>query len=140
MNADELIATFTDWARHDPRVIAAALCGSYARGEAGPDSDVDLCIIARDPRVLLKERDWINAMGSGARVAGPIEDYGLMQSLRVRYGTTEAEFGVTDPSWIRSPLDAGSAAVINNGFRILFDPDQQLANAAIEAAASSPRG
>ena len=79
-------------------------------------------------------------MGSGARVTGPVEDYGLMQSLRVRYGTTEAEVGVTDASWIRSPLDAGSAAVINNGFRILFDPDQQLANAVIEAAASSPRG
>ncbi len=43
------------WCHRHPGVLYAALFGSYARGEAGPQSDVDLLLVARNPRSLEKD-------------------------------------------------------------------------------------
>jgi hypothetical protein len=134
MGAYELIAKVADWSQRDHRVSAAAVCGSCARGEAGPDSDVDFCILAADPHSLLDNPSWIHGFGDDARVAGPVEDYNLVQSVRVFYGPTEAEFGVTDEAWAELPIDRETAGVINAGLRIIYDPDGRLAAAAAAAA------
>ena len=134
LDAYELIAKVADWSQCDHRVIAAAVCGSYARDKAGPDSDVDFCIVTRDPRSLLDDRSWIDSFGADARVAGPVEDYNLVQSIRVFYGSTEAEFGITDETWAQLPIDRETAGVINDGLRIIYDPDGLLATAAAHAA------
>ena len=118
----------------DDRVIATGICGSHARGEARPDSDIDFCIVTPDPRSLLDDRAWILEFGRDAQVAGPIEDYNLVQSLRVFYGTTEAEFGVTDRAWAEPPIDRDTATVINDGLTILYDPEDILARAVACAA------
>ena len=131
MDAHELISRVTDWSYRDDRVIACGLCGSYARGDAGPDSDVDFCILTPEPRALLEDRAWIDSLGDNARIAGAVEDYRLVQSLRVFYGSTEAEFGVTDATWAQVPIDKETAAVINNGFQILYDPDGDLDDAVV---------
>lgn len=34
-------------AREDPQVLAVILYGSHARGEAGPGSDVDVCLVLK---------------------------------------------------------------------------------------------
>ena len=115
-------------------MTAAGLCGSYARGDAGPDSDIDFCVIAAEPRVLLEDRTWMLDLGADARIVEGVEDYQLVQSIRVFYGPTEVEFGVADEAWMRLPVDKDTAGVINNGFRILFDPDGRLAAAAADAA------
>jgi len=130
----ELIAKVADWSRRDDRVIAAGVCGSYARGDARPDSDVDFCILTQDPNSLLDNRSWIRGFGAGARVAGPVEDYNLVQSIRVFYGSTEAEFGVTDEAWMRLPIDRETAGVINDGLRVLYDPAGRLEKAVACAA------
>lgn len=135
MDAYELIAKVADWSQRDHRVIAAAICGSYARGDAGPDSDVDFCIVTPVPQSLLTDRSWISGLGAEARVAGRVEDYRLVQSIRVFYGPTEAEFGVTDEAWMRLPIDIETARVINDGLHILYDPEGCLADAAACAAA-----
>ena len=70
-------------------------------------------------------------------MAGEIEDYNLVQSIRVFYGETEAEFGVTDQAWAEPPIDRESAGVINDGFWILFDPAGQLERAVAYAASLS---
>lgn len=127
---DELISKVAGWAQSDNRVVAVGICGSHARGEARPDSDIDFCILTPDPASLLDDRAWIAGFGSDARVAGPVEDYNLVQSVRVFYGTTEAEFGVTDLAWTQPPIDRETASVINNGLRILYDPDGRLREAA----------
>lgn len=134
MDPYELIAKVAEWAMLDDRVIALGLCGSYARATARPDSDIDFCILSQDPKSLLEDRSWILSIGPEARVAGPIEDYNLVQSIRVFYGTTEAEFGVTDEAWAQLPLDRGTAGVINDGLRILYDPEGRLAEASAFAA------
>lgn len=122
------------WAQHDDRVLAAGVCGSHARDEARPDSDIDFCIVCSDPRPLLEDRSWIHEFGSNARVAGPVEDYKLVRSIRVLYGPTEAEFGVTDQAWMELPIDRETARVINNGLKILYDPAGSLEKAVAYAA------
>ena len=134
MGADELIAKVASWSQRDERVIAAGVCGSYARGEARSDSDIDFCIVTPDPGSLLEDRSWIHDLGSDARVAGPVEDYNLVRSVRVFYGATEAEFGVTDQAWMQLPIDRGTAGVMNDGLRILYDPEGRLERAVASAA------
>jgi hypothetical protein len=138
LSPSELIETVTQWARIDDRVIALGLCGSYARGTRRPDSDIDFCVLCQDPKSLLEDRSWIRGFGSDARIAGPVEDYNLVQSIRVFYGTTEAEFGVTDQAWAQRPLDRETAGVIRDGLKILYDPERRLADAAAYAARMFP--
>ncbi len=63
-----------------------------------------------------------------------MEDYNLVQSIRVFYGTIEAEFGVTDQTWVKMPIDSETARVINDGLWILYDPAGQLEQAVAYAA------
>jgi len=67
-------------------------------------------------------------------VAANVEDYNLVQSIRVFYGTTEAEFGVADQAWMQLPIDPGTAGVMNDGLRILYDPEGRLEKAVTYAA------
>ncbi len=134
VGADELIAKVRSWSQRDDRVIAAGLCGSHARGEARPDSDIDFCILTANPGSLLEDRSWIFDFGADARVAGPVEDYNLVQSIRVFYGETEAEFGIADEAWADPPVDPETIGVINDGLRILHDPERRLERAVAYAA------
>ena len=129
MNADELIEKVTSWSKRDDRVIAAGVCGSHARGEARHDSDIDFCILTPDPSSLLEDRSWICGFGADAEMPGPTEDYNLVQSIRVFYESTEAEFGVTDQAWAQLPIDPETAGVMINGLRILYDPEGLLKKA-----------
>lgn len=129
MEADELIEEVSSWSNRDDRVIAAGLCGSHARGEARPESDIDFCLLTPDPGSLLIERSWIYDFGADAQVPGPTEDYNLVQSIRVFYGATEAEFGITDQAWAHLPIDPETAGVIRNGLRVLYDPEGRLEKA-----------
>ena len=46
-----------------------------------------------------------------------LEDYGLVQSRRVRYGNgVEVEFGITTIGWLNTaPIDEGSRRVMSDG-------------------------
>ncbi len=101
-------------------ILAAALVGSQARGTAGPDSDVDLVILAREPRVYLKETAWAGRFGQIEKQQ--VEDYGRVRSLRVWYNSgLEVEYGFTTESWVAMPLDAGTRQVMMDGMRVLFE-------------------
>lgn len=39
----------------DPRILAAYVIGSIARGEAGPESDFDLAVVVRNTRFLSED-------------------------------------------------------------------------------------
>ena len=129
MDANELIDRVANWSKRDDRVVALGICGSHARGEARPDSDIDFCILTFDPDSLLQDRSWIFGFGTNAQVSKDIEDYNLVQSVRVFYGATEAEFGVTDQAWAEIPIDPDTAGVMNDGLRILYDPEGRLKRA-----------
>ena len=134
MKPEELIAKMLRWSERDDRVTALGLHGSYARGDQRPDSDIDFCILTNEPKALLDDLSWVAALGGASRIAGPVEDYNLVQSVRVFYGPTEAEFGVTDEAWATPPIDPETAGVINDGLKILYDPDGKLERARVFAA------
>src|SRR6266545_5072717 len=115
------LAELAAWAASHDDIAAVALVGSYARGAARPDSDVDVVILANDPRRYLDDTQWIEHFGA----AGPPEreDYGMVQSLRVTYRDgLEVEFGLTVPQWAGTEgLEAGTREVVSDGCRIIFD-------------------
>ena len=120
---DELAA----WAAQRGDVVGVALVGSYARGTAGPDSDVDVVILAEDPERLLSDATWVGRFGEAGEPER--EDYGVVQSLRVTYGDgLEVEFGITSPKWADTEtLDRGTREVVEGGCRVVFDRDGALA-------------
>ena len=117
---ERCVAEVTAWAIEASDVVALVLVGSHARGEAGPDSDLDLVVLTTRPRERVERPDWVGRFGGVARVLG--EDWGRVQSLRVFYESgLEVEFGVALPDWATEP-DKGTRAVVRKGLRVLWDP------------------
>lgn len=117
----EFLQSVTNWAQQCEAVVGLALVGSHARGEACPDSDIDLFVLCADARELIGNSGWTGEFGVVEEVVS--ESYGPTTSIRVFYnGGTEVEFGIADPAWANVPLDAGTQRVISDGIRILHDP------------------
>ena len=128
MTVDELLKAVTSWAEHEVDIVSVALVGSRARGDARSDSDVDLVIQCTRPERYLKELTWLSQFG--VVQATSIEDWGLVQSLRVFYvGGPEAEYGITSPEWVNFPLDEGTIKVLRDGVLVLLDRDGSLTRA-----------
>jgi predicted nucleotidyltransferase len=116
----QFLSDFTRWASSQPDILAAALLGSYARNEATSASDVDLIIIAKEPKTYLHDTTWAQYFRTINRQR--IENYGRVTSLRVWYsGSYEVEYGLTDETWTASPLDKGTQKVISGGMQVLFE-------------------
>jgi len=111
---------FVDWAAVQGDVHAIALVGSYARGAARDDSDIDLVLLTDQPQKYLEELKWIESFGRLEK--RQTEDYGKLTSVRVWYRDgVEVEYGITTPDWAASPLDAGTQEVILGGMIVLFE-------------------
>ncbi len=122
---DDFLQRFTRWASSEAGILAAALVGSYARGQGRPDSDVDLVLICASPQYYLASPRWVLEFGD---VAGRrFEDYGKLTSLRVWYGNgLEVEYGIAGKDWAALPLDEGTRQVIADGMVILYERDGLL--------------
>jgi predicted nucleotidyltransferase len=128
VNVNEVYAflhSLVAWAREQPDLVAVALVGSYARGTAGPRSDVDLVLLLRDPAPYLANTSWVSQFGDPIRMAR--EDWGKVTSLRVFYADgLEVEYGLTDHSWGSDPRDEGDASVIRAGCAVLYERSNHL--------------
>jgi uncharacterized protein len=107
-------------------IRALALVGSRARGTAGPRSDIDLLVLSDDPDAYLARDDWIAALGAFEPLA--TRGWGAVTEHRLRHrGGLEIDFAVGRPSWASTdPIAPGTARVVDDGFRILYDPDELL--------------
>lgn len=123
---EEFIKKFTNWSKNHEQILVMALVGSYARGEAKPDSDVDLVIITNQPEKFLKDDSWIKEFGEVKKQAD--EDYQLAQGKRVFYKNgIEAEYGITTLEWAKTdPVYSGTKRVITDGAKILYDKNGLL--------------
>lgn len=122
---EEFLQQFVDWAANQADILAVALVGSYARGQARQSSDVDLVMIAADPARLLQRPAWVERFGRVRQVQ--IEDYGKVTSVRAWYRDgLEVEFGLTNREWVRQPLDPGTRRVIEQGLRVVYEQENIL--------------
>ena len=125
--AERLLDVARRWAmdRHDLR--AMALVGSWARGAARADSDVDLVLLTDNTAAYLEDRMWLAAFA--AKEIARRRKWGVVTELRAVLGSgLEVEFGITSPKWAStSPVDPGTRRVVSEGLVALHDPDGLLA-------------
>ena len=116
----DFLDAFVSWASDQSDVQAIALVGSYARGAARDDSDIDLVILTDQPKKYLDSIGWVERFGRVEK--HQTEDYGKLISIRVSYQNgAEVEYGITTPDWAATPLDAGTREVILGGMIVLFE-------------------
>ena len=85
--------SFVNWAAAQPDVQAIARVGSYARGEARGDPDIDLVLLTDRPQKYLEDLKWIDRFGRVEKYQ--TEDYGKLISIRVWYQNgSEVEYGI----------------------------------------------
>jgi predicted nucleotidyltransferase len=70
---EQFLSAVVQWASAQPDIAAVALAGSYARGAAGPSSDVDFIILTSRSERYLQATDW-------AATFGPIAKSGIVMS------------------------------------------------------------
>ena len=127
LNVRAFLQSVVEWAKNEPDLMALALVGSHARGEASPESDVDLILLLRNPKEYLKNRGWISEFGEPRHIVQ--EDWGKVTSLRVLYADgLEVEYGLANLEWGSDPGDEGDAHVIGNGLIVLYEKDGHLSN------------
>ena len=127
---EQLLERAVAWARQHPDIRGLALVGSWARGSARADSDVDLVVLTTASDRYLDDDAWTAALGHArvvrTRAWGPLTERRLLLD-----GGLEVEVGVTGPAWAATdPVDPGTRRVVTDGLRILHDPDGQLATLA----------
>jgi predicted nucleotidyltransferase len=111
------------WAADRADVAAVLLVGSFASGDAGPDSDVDLVIITEEKREFIEDWDWAREFGPAEGISW--EDWGKIRSLRVHFKNgLEVEFGLASTDWLTTPFDSGTSEVLLSGVAIVFDQDR----------------
>ena len=129
----ELILTeVVRWARNYADIYAISLVGSWARGTARIDSDIDLIVLSSNPSSFRKNKTWLDQI-DWQRVVSPVKDwkdadYGLAWSRHVYLeDKTKIEFGFGCLEWASlNPIDAGTFRVVSNGCRILYEPEKLM--------------
>lgn len=95
-DTQDFLDRFIRWASDQPGVHGVAVVGSYSRGEARADSDLDFVILTDRPETYLHNVQWIEQFGSVMK--HQTEGYGKLTSLRVWYQHgLEVEYGITTP-------------------------------------------
>ena len=108
---------------------AAALCGSWARGNPHEDSDLDFLIIVEDPAALRRRQKWLPELDftiTGFSYVGhTTATYGVVWSAHIDLEPRgEIELAFANETWARlTPLDPGTRHVVTDAFRILADKD-----------------
>jgi uncharacterized protein len=133
-----ILAEVTQWASRRTDIVAAALVGSWARGAARLDSDIDLMFLAANPASFRQDEKWTNeiqwAVIDAEIDAWEDKDYGVIWSRHLYLNSyldreIEVEFSFGLPCWASvHPIDAGTLRVVSDGCRILYDPEKLLSN------------
>ena len=107
-----------------PGVVAIAVVGSWARGAARADSDLDLVVLTEQPSVALCTSDWIAVFGDEVDVGcAPLTSEPSRNAGSGCPTGLVIEVGIAEPSWAATdPLDAGTERVVRDGVVPLHDP------------------
>ena len=109
-----------EYARNISHIESIFIVGSYARGTNKENSDLDIVIITSNKSEMVLNQDFTQEFGEIDKQQ--TEYYGACTSIRVWYKNgKEIEFGIVEPSWISTPLDAGTYQVLSDGYKIIID-------------------
>jgi predicted nucleotidyltransferase len=111
------------WALAQDDVVGAAVVGSWARGAARMDSDIDIVVLTTDKARYLDDDQWVAiVLGESAPII-TTQDWGPVTERRVRLSSgLEVEFGFVTPSWATTdPVDPDTARVVRDGCKPLED-------------------
>ena len=120
-----IIQMVHQWAAERDDVRGLAVVGSWARGAARMDSDVDIVVLTDTPDHADAQR-WMRLLG-GQLIR--LQRWGPLNEVRIRRPSGfEVELGIAPLSWATTaPVDDGTYRVISDGLRIVYDPDGILA-------------
>jgi predicted nucleotidyltransferase len=123
-----LLTIIVRWAANSPHILAVALVGSYARGAARADSDIDLMLITSTPETFRQETQWLQQI-DWEHIQAHITtwkdaDYGLVWSRHTQLSNgTEIELSFGPPQWAATnPIDTSTYKIVSAGCWILLDP------------------
>ena len=137
VRAEKFLERLRIWGQTDKDLRALVVVGSFARGDAGPDSDLDVVMMTRDPSKYLDDTTWVSTLGKASVVS--LESYGRVTSVRVLLDDgLEVEFGVAPADWASEPYDAGTEHVARGGIVVLSDRDGHAT--ALATAMARPTG
>ena len=124
----ELLERVCGWASRKPDVVAVGLAGSWVRGDACRDSDVDLVLLTPTKQNYLENESWVQELG-GVRVVRTRRWGPKMTERRfILPSGLEVEAGIAPPSWAATdPVDPNLRTIVRDGFRVLYDPEGLLA-------------
>ena len=119
-----VIVLVQSWAQRRPDIQAVGLAGSWARDAQRLDSDADIVVLTTCTECYALSVGWIHdvllqeAPVTRTRQWGPVIERRL-----VLPSGFELEFGFATPAWAETePVDSGTARVVADGFRVLYDP------------------
>ena len=123
-----ILEAVTAWVESRDDIAIAALIGSWARGEARPDSDLDLMILTPVPATFRDDTTWVNEIdwrsAQSELIGWEDVDYGAVWSRHIAlapFAEVEISFGL--PSWADAdPPDPASLQIVRGGCRVLSDP------------------
>ncbi len=117
------------WAQRTPDIKAVGLAGSWARGAQRPDSDADIVVLTDTTDRYALSVDWIHDVLLRAAPVTRTQWWGpVIERRLVLPSDFELEFGFATSAWAETePVDGGTARVVSDGFRVLYDPHGILA-------------
>ena len=134
-----ILEKVANWAETRSEILALALVGSYARGEAKPDSDIDLMVITSNTEFFRQNHDWMHEINWDINceiLTFNDAQYGVVWSRHIylsrlnnEFNNIKVEIGFGLPTWASvNPIDSGTLAVVSRGCKILYDPQGILIN------------
>jgi hypothetical protein len=126
LEVDGLRDRLLSWAESTSSVRGVAVVGSWARGNAWMDSDVDVIVLTDNPVSFLVGSAWVEpATGQDAPIVRSQAWGPILTERRVRLASDlEVEFGFTTSQWSATdPVDRGTERVVQGGCQVLYDPE-----------------
>lgn len=116
-----------EYARNTSYIESIIIIGSYAKRTNRENSDLDIVIVTSNKTGMISSQDFIHNFGDVYKQQ--TEYYGACTSIRVWYKDgKEVEFGLVEPSWILTPLDAGTYQVLSDGYKLVIDKKRHFEN------------
>jgi hypothetical protein len=132
--ANAIVSAVSSWAIKRGDIRAMALVGSWARGNQGQVSDIDLLLLSDCAHEYRYSQEWLTEIdfrGSGYLLnSSESANYGVVWSRHMHLlPPAEVELTFAECCWAQTePVDGGTRSVVRDAFKIIFDKDKMLSN------------